>query len=121
MRMRCECTVTAIAIGLVLVLAGSIFAPTAGLGAESSDINLNAASSIQLLKLPGVSVELAKAMIEYRTKSGPFRSPQDLLNVPGMTEEILSLIVPKIDQKGDLVSSAGIESEVREEFVIPRY
>jgi competence protein ComEA len=119
--MRIEWRVAAIGIGLVLVLAASISAPTASLGAESSDINLNAASSIQLLKLPGVSVGLAKAIIEYRTRSGPFKSPQDLLKVPGMTEEILSLIAPKMDQKGDLVSSAGIETEVREEFTIPRY
>jgi competence protein ComEA len=50
-------------------------------------INLNTASVEQLTTLPGVGPALAARIVEYRQKSGAFRSTQELMNVRGIGEK----------------------------------
>jgi competence protein ComEA len=47
-------------------------------------IDLNTATAEQLDSLPGVGPATAKAIIDHRTKNGPFRSVDDLLDVRGI-------------------------------------
>lgn len=47
-------------------------------------ININTAYLPQLAKLPGIGPSLAKAIIRYRDKHGPFTTVDDLLKVPGI-------------------------------------
>ena len=47
-------------------------------------VNLNTATSEQLDALPGVGPATAKAIISYRSRKGPFKKVEDLLNVPGI-------------------------------------
>jgi competence ComEA-like helix-hairpin-helix protein len=61
-------------------------------------IDLNRASAEQIGKCPGLTSSLANAIVEYRGKSGPFKSPEDLLKVKGITREILNKIKPKMDK-----------------------
>jgi competence ComEA-like helix-hairpin-helix protein len=49
-------------------------------------ININTAPYEVLLALPGMTSDLAKAIISYRESNGSFATIADLLNVPGMTE-----------------------------------
>lgn len=56
-------------------------------------LELNTASAETLFNLPGVSVELARAMVTYRQIT-PFEKLEDVLRVPGMTENILSQLRP---------------------------
>jgi competence protein ComEA len=53
-------------------------------GASSTKININTASMSDLDTLSGVGPSTAKAIIDYRTKNGPFGSVEDLLNVRGI-------------------------------------
>ena len=55
-------------------------------GAPPEPIDLNAADLAALDSLPGIGPATARAIIEERTRRGGFRSPRDLLRVPGIGE-----------------------------------
>ena len=62
----------------------SVPAATAAGGAAPGPIDLNRATVEQLDALPGVGPATAKAIVDWRTRHGRFRSVQDLLDVPGI-------------------------------------
>lgn len=51
---------------------------------ETNPLNLNSATADQLEALPGVGPATAKAILDYRTAHGPFRSVEGLLEVRGI-------------------------------------
>lgn len=53
-------------------------------------INLNNCSSEDLLPIPGISPQLAAAIVRHRDKIGEFHRLDELLDVPGMTREAYS-------------------------------
>lgn len=57
-------------------------------------VNLNEASESELETLPGVGPATAKAIVDYRTQNGRFRSVDDLLNVRGIGPAKLEQIKP---------------------------
>jgi competence protein ComEA len=57
----------------------------AGAG-PAEPIDLNTAGPAELQTLPGVGPAMARAILEERTRRGGFRSPRDLLGVPGIGE-----------------------------------
>ncbi len=79
-----------VATGLALAMAALVAsgpALAAGKPAPTAKVNINTASVDQLTTLPGVGPKLAARIVEYRQKSGPFRSPQELMNVKGVGEK----------------------------------
>jgi comEA protein len=58
----------------------------------SKPIDLNTASSEQLQRLPGVGPVMAQRILDYRKKSGPFQSVDDLLAVKGISNKRLERI-----------------------------
>ena len=72
-------------------------------------IDLNKATADQLVRC-GITPSLAKAIVEYREKSGPFKQPEDLLKVKGMTKEILNQLGPKVE-KGEIFLYPSEEDE----------
>ncbi|HHC08355.1 MAG TPA: ComEA family DNA-binding protein [Actinobacteria bacterium] len=76
-----------------------IHVPTLGEGdpvSESSGIDLNRADAAELEQLDGVGPVLARRIVEYRAAHGPFRTVEDLLDVPGIGEAKLAAIRPGI-------------------------
>lgn len=47
-------------------------------------ININTASQAELESLPGIGPVLAQAIIEYRQANGPFKTIEELIDVPGI-------------------------------------
>ena len=60
-----------------------------GTAAIDTRLNLNQATAAELSLLPGVGLRLAGRIVEYRMAHGPFRSLQDLQQVPGIGERIV--------------------------------
>lgn len=76
---------------------------------EVQRLDVNKATADQLTKC-GISAALAKSIVEYREKSGPFKAPEDLLKVKGMSKELLNKLSPKVD-KGVLTITPPSEDE----------
>ena len=55
-------------------------------------ININTAPEQELIQLPGIGHTLAKRIIAYREKKGPFRSEVDIKKVRGIGEKKFLLI-----------------------------
>ena len=86
------------------LLAGSAFAA----------VNINTATQTELEALPEVGPARAQAIIDYRTKNGPFKSGEDLKKVDGvgdknfmdMKDKISTSGPTKIDWKSDAKKDA---------------
>lgn len=52
-------------------------------------VDLNTADAKELSALPGVGEKKAEEIIRYREENGPFASVQDVLNVSGITQNIV--------------------------------
>src|SRR5205814_4602523 len=63
---------------------------------SSGAVVLNSASPEQLDALPGVGPATAKAIVEYRTRHGRFRTVDDLLSVPGIGPAKLATLKPLV-------------------------
>ncbi len=72
------------------------FKKTTSFNSSNNKININYASEKELEDLPGIGPSLAKRIVEYREKNGPFKSLKDLEKVKGIGEK-------KINQIKDLI------------------
>ena len=70
-----------IALGIALII-GLTVATGAAYAGEVQKININTATAEQLTQLRGIGSSHAAAIIGYREKNGPFKKPEDLINVP---------------------------------------
>jgi competence ComEA-like helix-hairpin-helix protein len=70
-------------------------------------VNINTANADQLKMLPGIDDRLARNIVDYRDLNGPFSSPEDLLNVDGMTKEKLDKISANLVLEGDTTYQPG--------------
>ena len=64
-------------------------------------ININTASPEVLACLPGITKELAQAIVAYRQSAGFFASSAGLLKVDGMTRDIFKQVVAKVCARSD--------------------
>ena len=53
-------------------------------------VNVNTASFEELQQIPGIGPSYAKRIIEYRNAFGPFRGPEDLLDIKGIGKKKLA-------------------------------
>lgn len=66
-----------------ILVALSLFA--SGFAFAGAPVNVNTADAATLAdSLDGVGEAKAKAIVDYRTKNGPFKSADDLTNVKGI-------------------------------------
>lgn len=54
------------------------------MGAAFAQVNINTATKDQLDGLKGIGPVKAQAIVDYRTKNGPFKTVDDLEKVPGI-------------------------------------
>ena len=64
--------------------------------ASNQLVPVNTAPASELQKLPGIGPKLAEAIIEYRTKSGPFERVEQLLDVKGIGPAKLGRLRPLV-------------------------
>jgi comEA protein len=64
--------------------------------APAGKVNINTANTTQLSALPGIGEKLATRIVEYRQKSGGFKSVQELMNVKGIGEKNLAKLEPHL-------------------------
>lgn len=63
----------------------------------SARVSLNRASREELEKLPGVGPALAARIVEQRERFGPFRKPEHLMLVRGISERRFRQLRPYLD------------------------
>lgn len=63
---------------------------------SSDAVNINTASANDLERLPHIGRKTADAIIEFRTVNGPFRSPEQVMQIRGMSELRFAEISPFI-------------------------
>ena len=76
----------------LLVLCGSTFA-----------VDLNKATLAELEALNGIGPAKAKAIVDYRTKNGPFKSADDLDKVKGVGKGIIAKIAAEVTIDGKVL------------------
>ena len=55
--------------------------------ASTDPVNLNSATAAQIADLPGSGVKTAELVVQYRTKNGPFKKIEEVMNVRGVGEK----------------------------------
>ncbi len=70
-------------------------------------VNANTASQQELESLKGIGPVKAKAIIDYRTKNGPFKSYADLENVPGIGAKTLEKLKADLQVGGGAAKAAS--------------
>lgn len=59
---------------------------------KTAFVNINSATEIQLMELPGIGPSKAKAIVTYRTTVQPFQSIEEITNVSGIGEKTFEKI-----------------------------
>ena len=68
---------------------------------QAGAININTASPDVLACLPGISKELAQAIVAYRKSAGFFPNTAHLLKVDGMNRQIFKQVAPKVSARSE--------------------
>ena len=69
---------------VVLVVFVSLISVLDASSAEVQKININTASAEELTQLKGIGPSHAAKIVAYREKNGPFKMPEDLIQVAGI-------------------------------------
>lgn len=64
--------------------------------ANVNAININTVPVEELEKLPNIGRKTAEAIVEFRKQNGPFRRPEQLLQIRGVSEERFAELRPFI-------------------------
>jgi DNA uptake protein ComE-like DNA-binding protein len=108
--------VVVLLVAIVVIVSGAAIA-------RAERVNLSIATVDQIAKVPGMTPELAKAVVDYKAANGLAKAV-DLLKVPGMTQEIFSKLTPALDKNGNVLIGAAPKKEAaddEEEATLRKY
>ena len=69
-------------------------------GVAMAAVNVNTATKEELLSVKGIGEKRAQAIIDYRTKNGPFKTVDDLTKVEGIGPGIMKQIKSQVAVSG---------------------
>lgn len=96
------------------VIALLIFSVWSKAIAEPIDINTATAQELDE-SLPGIGPSKAEVIINYRNKHGPFKSLDDLDNVPGIGPKILERISDSIKFENTAINNTAINNTLTDQ------
>lgn len=85
---------------LLLLLCWILLAAHAAVGKKTppaTPLDLNTATATELAQVPGIGASSAKAIVQFRQKSGPFERVEDLLAIRGISARKLEQIRPYVN------------------------
>lgn len=84
--------------GLSCLLTVLLFSPGAMAGDKIISLNKANLEEIKALFVEelGLPEELAKSLVDFRNANGSFKTPEDLIKVPGMTQDFIEEINPQL-------------------------
>ena len=106
---------------LLPLLATLLFGASHSYAEDAQTVDLNAANALKLIEIDTISISLASAIVRYREQNGPFSTAQDLLAVPGMTENSLKHLQLVNDGKGGLIATLTEEEYTDNNMELPNY
>ena len=71
-----------------------------GINMAFAAVNLNTATASDLDGIKGIGPSKAKAIIDYRSKNGSFKSVEDLKNVKGFGEKSIAKLKGELTVRG---------------------
>ena len=81
-------------LSIVLMLFAASEVRTDTKNPPAHPIDLNTATAEQLQQVPGIGPSTARAIVNFRQKSGPFRKIEDLLAIKGVSKARLEKMRP---------------------------
>lgn len=96
---------------LTLLLVCLLALPALPALAEGDIVSMNKATVDELLSIPETNMtrEQAQAIVDYREKNGPYKLTDDLLKVPGMSNEVWQKMMLIETDDGDVVFDPDAE------------
>ncbi len=88
-------TILLIAVAFTACTTRVEYEPVAHLPAAEA-ININTAAAAELERLPRVGKKTAEAIVRFRDEHGPFRRPEHLMQVRGISEKRFLTLRPLV-------------------------
>ena len=96
---------------LGLALSGVAAHPAVAEGdAARKTVNINQATAAELANLPRVGAKLAERIVAHRTQHGPFKRPEDLMEVKGIGEKMFAGLKPYLSVSGPTTLTEKVAS-----------
>jgi len=86
--------IRALCLVAMLGVSASVLAAAQSKQPPPKPLDINKATAAELEKVPGIGPATAKAIVNFREKSGPFRRLEDLLAIRGITKRKLEKLRP---------------------------
>ncbi len=75
-----------VSISVVMTMSGALWAEE-GKSEDVKKVNINTATVEELVQLNQIGQKYAEKIVEYREQNGPFKKPEDIVQVKGIGEK----------------------------------